>query len=747
MKAIARAFFVVFVAFFVVGPCAAGSSIKREILAVYDSQEEPDPSDSRLHKFVEFPLNYLGYSVRYQDVQAALPDPLPTSERYAAIVSWFVNGQSVPRAYLRWAASVARSGSKLIIIGRVGGDETGRDLDLVNDVLGQIGLRHTGGYINSTLGVRIAAIDNTAYEFETRLGNDFKAFPVTVVADASVAPILELSVAEEDKRRIVLVATSDRGGYAALYYDTRYDTNADRMRWLLNPFVFLRKALAQSRWPIPDVTTISGRRLYFSHVDGDGWNNGTQDSRPATEQKKAAEVLLEDLVRPYPDLPVTIAPIASDLMEGEGRAGTPESGYIARQLLALPQVEIGSHTFTHPFYWGFFSNYDRARELKVIGRNDAGEKAGVMGWFESLLSGERSFVSGSAETPRAFMSQPFDLAEEVERAIEITEQFAPAGKKVRVYQWSGDAEPFAAAIERTRRAGLRNINGGDSRLDADFPSVGYVAPLSRQVGGERQVYAVNSNENTYTNDWTGPYYGFQNLEKTLANTETPKRLKGFNIYYHTYSAERRASLDAVRAMLDLARRSQLAPITTSHYVDVVEGFFSATVQRVDDKVWVIANRDALSTFRFDDAEALDIDLAKSDGVLGWNRHAGSLYVALDAKQPVAKIAVRNLGESAAENAVDRPVLTESRWLVRTLSWRSTCAFSYETEGFGKPEATWVVTPLARYAVQARSAGKALWSGEATSDREGNLQLDIPEQGNGTLEVAVTCATSATAVLP
>ena len=48
------------------------------------------------------------------------------------------------------------------------------------------------------------------------------------------------------------------------------------------------------------------------------------------------------------------------------------------------------------------------------------------------------------------------------------------------------------------------MNGGDLRFDSEYSSVAYVAPLARTVGREHQIYSVNSNENTYTNGWTGP---------------------------------------------------------------------------------------------------------------------------------------------------------------------------------------------------------------------------------------------------
>jgi hypothetical protein len=35
--------------------------LKREILALYDGREEPRPDQTRIHRFAEMPLNYLGF--------------------------------------------------------------------------------------------------------------------------------------------------------------------------------------------------------------------------------------------------------------------------------------------------------------------------------------------------------------------------------------------------------------------------------------------------------------------------------------------------------------------------------------------------------------------------------------------------------------------------------------------------------------------------------------------------------------
>src|SRR5262249_61208785 len=95
------------------------------------------------------------------------------------------------------------------------------------------------------------------------------------------------------------------------------------------------------------------------------------------------------------------------------------------------------------------------------------------------------------DPPRAFSDFPFDLEQEIRGAITAAEEMAPDGKRGTLYLWSGGAEPFEGAIARTRRLGLRNLHGGDSRYDADYPSIRYLAPISRVARAERQIYGAH----------------------------------------------------------------------------------------------------------------------------------------------------------------------------------------------------------------------------------------------------------------
>ena len=110
-----------------------------------------------------------------------------------------------------------------------------------------------------------------------------------------------------------------------------------RTKWIIDPFAFFQKAFGAELMPIPDVTTLSGRRLWFSHIDGDGWNNMSYIESYRDKPTIAAAVILRELIAPYPDLPVAVGVIGADIDE---RYGTPEAARAPRaRLYALPQVE------------------------------------------------------------------------------------------------------------------------------------------------------------------------------------------------------------------------------------------------------------------------------------------------------------------------------------------------------------------------------------------------------------------------
>ncbi len=713
--------------------------VKRDILALYDGRYEKTPWSSRIHKFAEMPLNFLGYKVDYVDINGPLPEPEELA-RYRGMVSWLIEPMRKPEVYLRWLDRATATGIKFALLSSVAPPEPEYMRPVVNRILGRIGIRETGEFINVTHRAKILHADAEMVGFERPLDKALPDFGVMTATGSDVTVHLS---AEAPGRfgplTAALVTTSKSGGYVSDEYTIFFEPNTDRLRWTVNPFAFFKKGFGDERFPIPDVTTLSGRRIYFSHIDGDGWNNVSEIEGFREAQVLSSEVVAREAVEAYPDLPVTVGLIGGDADLGLG--GSKAAGAIAKRLFALPQVEVATHTYTHPFDWQFFESYDRAAELAKVEKAQRPDQtlwdkvrlAAVAVGTGKAAGAERpdKYIAGSSDLPRSYLKKPFDLKTEIKGALAISESFAPEGKKAKIVLWSGDTLPFEAAVKATRDAGVRNMNGGDSRLDPEYPSVFYVPPIARPVGKERQIYSGNSNENTYTNDWTGPYYGYFNLDKTLDNTDAPRRLKPFNLYYHMYIGERPASLAALKHFLDRARGTEVVPVEASRYAAVADSFFGVEVTQTDVATWTIANRGDLETVRFDAAQDMMVDMAASEGVLGANRANGALYVALDPAVARAKVALRKpSGASALEDsgATPFPLLVSSRWTFSDRKGEG-CSMTLKARGYGAGEMTWEVKPGSRWRIVAERRGAQLAELVATADAAGRLsaRIDVPAQ--------------------
>ena len=721
---------------------AVGQTINREILALYDSKEEGPAIQSRIHRFVEMPLNHLGYSVTLVDLHDGLPDAEATTPYYA-IVTWLKQQVPDTKTYFDWLTANLGAGRKLIVLGHLGINSEPAQAGLRQRIFASLGLRPSGNWNVVTFDSKLHKLDERFFKFEASLSGTLPQYPDIELISGQAEPLLQLSRRNYDGTEQIstLAATNAAGGYIAEGFEMREYPTAERVRWIVNPFAFFRSALKVGRFPIPDVTTIAGRRVYFSHIDGDGWNNVSDIEKYRKKRTLSSEVVYHELIKPYPDLPVTVGLISGDVDRRIG--GVKDSAAIARALFALPQVEVGSHTHSHPFNWSYFKNYDRANELALIDRvqqrsqtraSSIMNRLGLSQLISSDQYQRQRFISGSSDLPRTYMHRPFDLQAEIRGSLRIAQSLAPPGKRAKLLQWSGDTTPFEAALATVRATGARNINGGDSRFDTSFPSAAYVPPIGRKVGSQRQIYAVNSNENTYTNDWTENFFGLAFLEETLRNTQASRRLKGFNLYYHMYSGEHPAALAAVKSLLQLARRSPVIPIPASDYAAIADSFFDVDIQQLEAGVWRIANRGTLNTVRLDDAAKLTIDLQRSRGVVGFRRLNGSIYVALDSAVKPALVA---LSPGSANPATDLPYLVESRWQISKLK-RTQCGAEFSATGFGTSQMTWHVPAQKGYKVQVSRAGLGLWAAALAPTRKGKLIIDAPIDARKSLVVSIEC---------
>lgn len=701
----------------------------RKVLALIDTREEETVRLTRVHSMAEMPLNHLGLDVVYWDVGKGLPD-LAQWPDLRGVLTWFANDPfDNPRDYVAWLAAAMDRGLKVAVLGQSGvrrsRDGTATPMALVNRFFARLGVRDEDGYSDLNHNTRIVVADDVV-GFERKLAGVLPGYALLRPVDPRVKSHLVLrrgGVIETDSH---LVATGPAGGYAVEGFVRYYDLEFNRRSWIINPFEFFRLAFATDDLPKPDVATLSGRRIYFSHIDGDGWRNVSEVQPYVKRKALSSEVVRRELIEPYPDLPVSVAPIVGDLHPDI--AGSDATMDEAKKVFALPQVEVSSHTWSHPFYWDYYRNYDPADEARFKtaphGKSGAGMLAYMLGKEQPLqidAGGAEGGAEGGGEEggigryrlPRAYLRMPFNLDDETGGSLRYMDRFAPQGKApARLYQWSGDTSPWDGAIAAVRKAGGVNMNGGDTRFDSEYPSYTAVSSIGRPAGDERQIYSGSSNENTYTDLWTAKFFGFQNLTHTLKATESPIRVKPFNIYYHTYSGQKTASLNAVKKNLNAARATELTPVAASHYVDIANGFYSTRFIADGARRWRVLDRGALQTIRFDRALFSGVDFARSRGVLGQRYHQGSLYVALDPAEREPIVALTDVDRADAPPDAPRPYLSHGRWVFSDLRL-SGQGFAVRAQGYGAGAMEWRVPWAGRYGVTARRGDEILWRGVAS----------------------------------
>lgn len=696
---------------------ALADALPRELIALYDSRQQPNPRSAPVHRYLEMPANYLGYDIHYYDVGAALPAPQP---EVAGVVLWFAPGYFVPDAeqFMGWIETQLDAGKKLIIIDNAGfGEQQRRDEKLMrryNRILARIGLQDASRWNAVTYAARIETLDNRMAGFERPIGPVLPPFQETQIIPGRADSHLHISLpGDEGERRYAdLIVTSPGGGYVAEGYALFEVAEHDELKivqWFINPFEFLRSALNAPPAPVPDITTLGGRRIFYSHIDGDGWNNVSEIEPHAQSKTLAAEVVRQEILAKYNDFAFTVGLIGADV--DPQCYGVPGSEEAARAIYALPNVEPSSHTHSHPLFWGFFDPYDPAREAPLLDLYPPKPKTRLSlladwrenweNWTRRAETKKSAAPPGDLEgyvTPRSYVCNPFSLPQEIEGSAALVNRLSPAGKTARLIQWSGDTSPFAEALAEARKAGLYNINGGDSRFDSEYPSYASIAPIGLRLGGELQIYSSNSNENTYTNLWTARFFGFRYLKQTVENTESPIRLRPFNLYFHMYSGEKQASLNAVRENMEYARSLPLIPIATSDYAAIANGFYSTRIEQADGGGWRIGRRGALSTLRMDNAQGQSVDFSASKGVLGQRFFQGSLYIALDPAQPETLLKLKKNNLLSDYPTEKTPYLLESRWAIKGLHIDED-SLIFEAFGYGPGEMTWKMPRPGTYTVR------------------------------------------------
>jgi uncharacterized protein (TIGR01370 family) len=525
-------------------------------------------------RYGAMPLQHLGFIPEYFDAKH-LPD-FSLSGRYAAVLLWLdaTPSEAEQRVLLAWLEKQHAAQIPVAMLG-------------VPFFLMEASLGKKLGF--SLPSARASTQPVLVSKKEAMLGyeravsasvDDF--YPLAIQAGR---PLLTLSRGSDTQ---VAAALTPWGGYVLTSHVLVALPGESGIRWVIDPFDFFKHALRLPDIPVPDVTTESGRRMLMVHMDGDGFI-----SRSELPGKPMAGALVRDrVVNNYP-VPMTISVIEAEISpQGLYPGLSSAAEQIAKDIFAAPNVAIASHSYSHPFIW------------RKASADDVNEG------YNLRLPGYQ-----------------FDLRREIEGSIRYIEgRLAPAGKKVSMFFWTGDCIPGSDALMWTNKMHVQNMNGGDTIATRSQPTVTQVEGLGVPRDGGYQVFAPNQNENVYTNNWQGPFYGFERVIETFEFTETPRRLKPIDIYFHTYLTTKAAGMKSLDKVFNYALSQETTPVYVADYARKVLDFQTMAVARTATG-WRVRGANDLRTLRLP-ASMGEPDIAKSESVAGFAGYQGDVYVHL-----------------------------------------------------------------------------------------------------------------------
>jgi len=578
--------------------------VPRKVLFLYDSHEG-ELSNSYLHRFMAMPLEYLGYVPEYQDVRKQLPD-YPLKGRYAGIVSWFSDHSPERDAtLLDWLQKQHRQNIKIAFIGLF-------PFTTENELTHDLNISLQAGVLQTPVKAETKSA-HIGFEVSPPL----RRLNLPIIRVKNAKPWLQIKGSDGIVSEPVVI--SSWGGmalnpYVMFHTESTLPTLSKSNRWIINPFKFIQAALDLEEIPVPDATTENGRRLLMVHIDGDSFYNKTE----LGGDRYSVEVILNEFIQPY-KLPHTVS-----IIEGEtGNKGmrpslSPALEKIARQIFNLPNVEIASHTYSHPFNW--FTAAKEGRLKEPLTNSDTKPKLATYKTKE-----------GISHLP--IPGYRYNAEREIAGSVNyIDNHLAPPGKKTQVMLWSGNSLPNEEALSWAYRLNISNMNGGNTIIQKGLDSLTHVSASGIVRGKYFQPYAPIQNENVYTNQWTGPFYGFQRVIETFQMTDSPRRLKPIDIYYHFYSGDRLASVSALHRVYGWALKQQTLPIWISEYTPRVLAFRSAVYEKLDEG-WRIHGASNLCTLRMPDDSAPP-NMPNSKGIVGYRKLPQGLYAFLDGNETI-----------------------------------------------------------------------------------------------------------------
>jgi len=563
--------------------------IAKRVLGFFDGRYT-DFSSSECHRMISMPIEYKGYVPECRNIRTTNFANVDLS-RYAAIVLWLDEVSYQGNAQLLQWLSRAIDERPILFIKSLPTDETLRKKLGISDV-GEL-----EGEINVSSGA-----DWLANRYPPTF-SQFESYQRWVASNSRIHALIK--VTDQTGNTSGLLFKAPWGG--AILSPLPVSNLANNTEaWTIDPFRLIEETLDLPKIPAADATTESGRRILTSHIDGDGFpSKAWFPGKPYT-----AEVLLKHVFKKYP-LPQTVS-----VIEGEvGKRGlypeqSDEMEAVARKIFALPNVEIASHTFSHPFFWDL---------SKAAKKKQYGDHLPIPGYTLDY----RNEIIGSVDY--------------------INNTLAPEGKKVKLILWSGKADPKEDVLAIAEEAKLLNVNGGNTYVVNGNNNYTQISPTIAWYPSAVHVYTPVLNENLYTNLWSEHHDGYGRAVETFELLGSPRRLKSIAIYYHMYTGAYPASLKAVINVYDWALEQNTTPLYLSEYAKRARTLYETGIAKTLDGKWQITSS-GIKSIRL--PNSFGYPVIKQSNIAGWNDGPDGKYLTLSSPRSIVMLSAVPKKQSA-----------------------------------------------------------------------------------------------------
>ena len=176
----------------------------------------------------------------------------------------------------------------------------------------------------------------------------------------------------------------------------------------------------------------------------------------------------------------------------------------------------------------------------------------------------------------------------------------------------------------TTTSNLRNSS--NVALTDNSPWISALNPLAIDSNDSLHVYHCAKDENSYTNYFQEPLWGFKRVIETYELTNRPKRLKPIELNYHYYSLSRQASLNALKEVYNWIDKQDVMNIDEEIYIAMVKEFYTYSIAK-DKNRYLVRGLETIKTLRVNESSK-KINLERSAGVIGFNEHEEVNYLSL-----------------------------------------------------------------------------------------------------------------------